>query len=92
MTRPVAADGVSVSNGSWHIYDAGAFTVGKSQTVHAVGSFPHGVTVTAKCGVVGYTDYFGVYPANWTGQDYSNRPAVWAGSAITCKTCRQRSS
>jgi hypothetical protein len=90
MSRPAAADGNSISDASWSIYDAQAFRAGRSATVHKLGSLPSSVTVTAVCGLVAYTDYFGTYPDGFTGHDYSSRPAVWAGDAVSCRTCLQR--
>lgn len=79
MSRPKANNGDSLSNGSWSIYDAQAFYVGKSDVAHAVKSFPSSATVTGKCGVVGRTAY----------DDGSPRDAVWA-DGVTCPKCLAR--
>ena len=56
------------------IYDAGAFTVGRSTVVHRPARFRHhddhyigGTVVTAACGAYGYTG------------EGDHREAVWAG-------------
>jgi hypothetical protein len=79
MSRPVAKDGTPVSTPSWSIYDAGAFSVGKSDLVHAPAHFPKGSVVVGKCGVVGYTGY-----------DSDYRRARWRDSLVTCTMCKTR--
>ncbi|MGY2747224.1 hypothetical protein ACVWZ8_004341 [Arthrobacter sp. UYCu723] len=76
------------SNNSEKIWDARAFTVGKSKTVHHPSAFPTSIRVIGRCGVVGYSDYHGVAPE--TGATYETRPAVWADSAVTCRTCLRK--
>lgn len=61
------------------IYDADAFTIGKGVVWHRPRFFA-GVQVIAWCGVYGFSDYFGVYPDDWQGQDYSTRPALYGGA------------
>jgi hypothetical protein len=90
MSRPKAKSGVTLSDKSWNIHDAGAFRVGRSATVHHVNTFPTGVGVTGKCGVVGFSDYFATYPAGFTGHDHASHPAEWAAGEVDCKTCKER--
>lgn len=77
MSAPRANDGETMTTRAWCIYDAEAFYVGKSKTIHALHSFPTWHSVRGKCGVVGNTyDY-----------DRYDRLAEWAAFAVNCKTC-----
>lgn len=70
------------------IYDADAFTIGKGKAWHRPRNY-EGVKVIAWCGAYGFSDWFGVYPDDWTGQDYSTRPALSGGadSLPVCGAC-----
>lgn len=59
------------------IYDAQAFSVGKSDTVHMPEHYPNGLMVVAKCGVYG-----------WTAENDGHRLAEWRDSLPTCERCK----
>lgn len=59
------------------IYDAQAFSVGKSDTVHNPANFPDGNKVIAKCGVYG-----------WVCEHDGYRLAEWRDSLVTCERCK----
>ena len=77
-SAPRANDGLEMTTRSWGIRDAGAFRVGKSDTIHAVHSFPTWHSVRGKCGVMG----------NTYDTDRYDRLAEWAAGAVDCETCR----
>lgn len=78
--RPKATNGDYLTNNAWGIYDAQAFHVNESLKWHLVASFPTGVSVRGKCGVMASTlDY-----------DHTRR-ASWASGYIgtECQTCKE---
>jgi hypothetical protein len=81
MSRPKAANGDALSDGGWSIYDAEAFHVNASAKWHRVASFPTGVTVRGKCGVMAHTV---------ETDTRSTRCATWANGfdGTECPTCK----
>lgn len=81
MSRPLAANGLTLADNAWGIYDAGMFYVGKSETFHKINTFPTSNSVTGKCGVWAMTD------------DAHTRQATWASgyNGTECTTCKDRS-
>jgi hypothetical protein len=80
MSRPKAANGDTLTSNAWGIYDAGAFYINDADKWHLVASFPTGVSVRGKCGVMASTvDY-----------EHSRR-ASWANGydGVPCKTCEE---
>lgn len=63
------------------IYDAQAFTVGKSPLVHLPYRYSDGATVIGACGVVGFAVEHDGF-----------RLAEWADSFITCPKCKEKKS
>ncbi len=59
------------------IIDANAFTINGTSVMHKPEN-AEGVTVTAACGRVAYSDYFGVYPNDFAGDDITTLQASWA--------------
>lgn len=70
------------------IFDAEAFTIGKGKVWHRPRYF-EGVKVLAWCGAYGFSDWFGIYPNDWKGQDYGTRPAAYGGAETLpqCSAC-----
>lgn len=62
-------------NASAGIYDAQAFKIGKSETVHLPYRYPDGKRVVAACGAYG------------DACEADTRLAVWADGDITCDRC-----
>lgn len=78
--RPRANNNDWLTDNAWGIYDAGAFHVNDSPKWHLVASFPTGVSVRGKCGVMAST------------LDYDHpRLATWASgySGQQCQTCKE---
>jgi len=80
MSRPRANNNDWLTDNAWGIYDAGAFHINDADKWHLVSSFPTGLSVRGKCGVVASTtDY----------ADETRRRATWAGGYIgtLCPSC-----
>lgn len=79
MSRPRANNNDWLTDNAWGIYDANAFYINDSDKWHLVSSFPTGVSVRGKCGVM----------ASTTDYDHSRR-ASWASGYIgtLCPTCK----
>lgn len=63
-------------NDSAGIYDAQAFRIGHSETVHSPYRYPDGNKVVARCGAWG------------RASETDIRLASWADSEITCERCK----
>lgn len=58
------------------IYDAQAFSVGESDTVHRPEHFPNGLMIVAACGVYAWAS------------EHESRIAVWRAGAVSCERCK----
>lgn len=81
MTRPIASNGNTLTDVGWAIYDAGLFHINDAEKWHLVSSFPTGVSVRGKCGVMASTSEY----------DGLTRRASWASGYIgqQCQTCKE---
>jgi len=79
MSRPKATNGDTLTDEGWNISDAEAFHINDAEKWHLLASFPTGVSVRGKCGVM----------ASTLPYDHLPRRATWAGgySGTLCPTC-----
>jgi len=84
MTTYRAANGEPLSYWAEGIHDAEAFHINDAAKWHLVASFPTGVTVRGKCGVM----------ASTLNYDHISRRATWANgyNGTLCTTCKMRST